>query len=108
MEEDGVPNPPDPYSAPGATTTIRGNTFTVTAPNGETLLRGTFTLDETTTPKSITWTDSVGPDTGKHLPSSYTLTPQSFTFIAANQGAPRPTAFRTEPGQTMRIFARYS
>lgn len=106
FEENGIQNPPDTHGAPGAKTTITGNHFAVTTPDGHVLLEGTFTLDATTSPKSITWTDSTGPDAGKHLPASYILDADSFQFIAADEGAPRPTEFRTKPGQTMRSFVR--
>ena len=106
MEEDGILNPPDTHGAPGATVTIRGNSFSVTSAEGQVLLTGLFELDATTTPKSVTWIDSIGPDAGKRLPASYTIDPNHFTFIAANEGAPRPTIFRTTPGQTMRAFVR--
>jgi uncharacterized protein (TIGR03067 family) len=106
MAEDGVIDPPDSHGAPGATTTIRGNSFAVTTVEGHVLLEGRFELDAGTTPKSITWIDAIGPDAGKRLPASYTLDPNRFTFIAADEGAPRPTAFRTHPGLTMRSFTR--
>jgi uncharacterized protein (TIGR03067 family) len=106
LEVDGVADPPDSYSAPGALTTFTGNQFAVRAVDGTLLLAGTFTLDATTTPRSVTWIDSMGPDTGKQLPSSYLLDGDHFVFIAGDEGAPRPTVFRTGPGQTMRTFAR--
>jgi uncharacterized protein (TIGR03067 family) len=106
MEEDGVFNPPDTHGAPGAKTTIIGNSFSVTTAEGHVLLEGTFELDARTEPKSITWIDSTGSDAGKRLPASYILDGGSFVFIAADEGAPRPTDFRTKPGLTMRSFVR--
>lgn len=106
MEEDGVIDPPDSLGTPGATTTIRGNSFAVTTTEDRVLLNGLFELDATTTPKSITWIDAIGPDAGKRLPASYILDTNRFTFIAADEGAPRPTTFRTTRGQTMRSFTR--
>jgi uncharacterized protein (TIGR03067 family) len=106
LEEDGVFNPPDAHGAPGAKTIIIGNNFSVTMAEGQVLLEGTFELDAGTQPKSITWIDSIGPDAGKRLPASYILDASRFVFIAADEGAPRPTDFRTKPGLTMRSFVR--
>ncbi|MGC5698927.1 TIGR03067 domain-containing protein [Pseudomonas sp. NFXW11] len=106
MEDNGVLNPPDQHSAPGALTFIEGEQFRVVTVAGETLLRGSFTLDSSSTPKAITWVDAVGEDAGKALPASYELTDDEFVFIAADEGQPRPTQFRTGPGQTLRRFVR--
>ncbi|HET7664074.1 MAG TPA: TIGR03067 domain-containing protein [Rhodanobacteraceae bacterium] len=106
FEEDGVVDPPDTHGAPGALTLIEGQRFTVRTTEGQVLLKGSFTLDASTTPKSITWIDAMGADAGKRLPASYVLEGERFVFIAGNEGALRPTAFRTEPGQTMRGFVR--
>ncbi|MGY2161997.1 TIGR03067 domain-containing protein [Pseudomonas tolaasii] len=106
LEDNGVLNPVDAHSAPGALTTIRGNHFEVLTAQGETLLAGRFSLDSSTTPKSITWIDSIGDDAGKRLPASYRLEGDVFVFIAADEGMPRPSVFSTGPGQTMRTFIR--
>lgn len=106
LEDSGVLNPVDEHSAPGAITTIAGDQFQVVTLGGEVLLTGSFTLDASTTPKSITWVDSTGEDAGKQLPASYRLEGDHFVFIAADEGMPRPTRFSTEAGQTMRTFVR--
>lgn len=106
LEADGLVNPPDDHGAPGALTTFAGSHFSVGTVEGRLLLEGAFVLDASTTPKSITWIDSIGEDKDKPLPASYTLDAGRFEFIAANEGAPRPTEFRTEVGQTMRTFVR--
>ena len=106
LEVDGVPNPPDDYTAPDTFLVIKGNSFSVRRNSGEVMLEGVFELDASTSPKSITWVDSTGPDAGKRLPASYQLERDRFTFIAADEGAPRPTIFRTGPGLTMRALAR--
>jgi uncharacterized protein (TIGR03067 family) len=85
---------------------IRGDCFEVRTAEGGLLLEGRFTLDATAMPKAITWIDSIGADAGKHLPASYRLEGDRFTFIATDEGMPRPTVFRTGPGQTMRSFVR--
>ena len=106
LEVDGISNPADDLSPPGMVTTFRDNHFAVRTAEGALLLEGSFTLDAAVAPKAITWTDSMGPDCGKQLPAIYRLDADSFTFIAADPGAPRPTAFCTGPGQTMRSFVR--
>ncbi|WP_242167540.1 MULTISPECIES: TIGR03067 domain-containing protein [unclassified Pseudomonas] len=106
LEDSGVLNPVDAHTAPGALTTITGDCFEVRTTDDELLLAGRFTLDSTTTPKSITWVDAIGEDAGKPLPASYRLEGDDFVFIAADEGMPRPTVFSTGPGQTMRTFVR--
>ena len=107
LEADGLPNPAnDEHTAPGAICRFEGNTFLVEIPGDRTLLRGTFTIDATTSPKSITWVDAIGPDAGKHLPAIYELGENTFRFVAADEGAPRPSEFRTRPGLTLREFRR--
>ena len=106
LEDNGVVNPVDAHSAPGAITTISGDQFEVRTVSGEILLAGSFSLDSSTQPKSITWVDSMGDDAGKPLPASYRLEKDDFVFIAADEGMPRPAVFSTGPGQTMRTFVR--
>lgn len=107
MEADGVVDPPDEYGVPGALTTIDGMHFCVRTPDGQLLLEGAFSLDASTSPRSITWVDAIGDDQGVPLPASYTLDDEHFEFIAANADAPRPTEFRTVSGLTMRTFVRH-
>lgn len=106
FEENGVTNPPDDHGAPGALTMIHGNHFQVRTAGGELLLEGDFTLDASTTPRSITWIDSIGADAGKPLLAIYRLDGDDFLFVAADEGMPRPTAFRTHQGLTLRGFVR--
>jgi uncharacterized protein (TIGR03067 family) len=106
LEADGITSPPDDLSPPGMVTTINDNHFAVRTVEGALLLAGSFTLDAATDPKAITWTDTMGSDAGKQLPAIYRLDGDTFVFIAADAGAPRPAAFRTGPGQTMRSFVR--
>lgn len=109
LEVDGKANPSnDEHTAPGALTTFSGKHFFVRRSDGVLLLEGVFELDATTSPKSITWIDCVGPDAGKRLPASYVLEGDRFTFIAADEGSPRPLVFRTSAGLTMRAFMRRS
>jgi uncharacterized protein (TIGR03067 family) len=107
LEADGVVDPPDDHGAPGALTTFAGTRFSVRTIDGELLLEGSFVLDASTLPKSITWIDAIGADQGKPLPASYALDDDRFEFIAGNTGAPRPVEFRTVAGQTMRTFIRH-
>lgn len=106
VEVDGIANPPDPFSAIGTLTTITGTHFAVRAPDGALLLEGDFTLDETISPRRVTWVDTMGPDTGKRLPAIYELDGDNFVFNTADEGAPYPAAFRTTQGQTLRRFVR--
>ncbi len=106
LEDNGVLNPVDAHSAPGAITTIQGDRFEVKTLQGEVLLAGRFFLDSTTVPKSITWVDATGEDAGKLLPASYRLEGDEFVFIAADESMPRPITFKTGAGQTMRTFVR--
>jgi uncharacterized protein (TIGR03067 family) len=93
LEADGVVNPPDDHGAPDALTTVAGSNFSVRTIEGSLLLEGAFVPDASTSPKSITWIDSVGEDKGKPLPASYTLEDDRFKFTAGNGGAPRPPNF---------------
>ncbi len=106
LEVDGISNPPDDLSPPGMVTTFRNNHFAVHTAEGVVLLEGSFALDASADPKAITWIDAIGPDAGKQLPAIYQLEGDTFTFIAADEDAPRPTVFRTGAGQTMRSFVR--
>jgi uncharacterized protein (TIGR03067 family) len=106
LEVDGVINPPDELSPPGALTNFHGNRFAVHAGDGALLLEGNFTLDASVTPKRVDWMDAIGPDRGRILPAIYELDGDHFRFIAGDPDAPRPTAFHTASGQTMRTFRR--
>jgi uncharacterized protein (TIGR03067 family) len=106
LEVNGISNPPDEYSVSRALTTFSGSHFAVRTTEGALLLEGTFTLDSSVTPKAINYLDSMGPDKGKTLPAIYSLEGDRLVFVAADEGAPRPTRFRTGRGQTMRTFVR--
>lgn len=105
LEVDGIADPPDSYGT-DLITTFAGKQFTVRAPDGTVVLAGAFLLDASTTPKSITWIDSMGEDQGKHLPAIYELDGDRLQFIVANEGAPRPRELKTVPGLTMRTMRR--
>lgn len=107
LEADGVVDPPDEHTAPGALCHFVDTHFLVRTPDGTVLIEGDFELDPSSNPKRITWIDSTGPDAGKRLPAIYTLDGDCFKFIAADAGQPWPAAFRTEPGLTMRTFVRH-
>lgn len=107
FEADGLVDPPDSIEgAMGAVTTIAGTHFSVRGARGVLLLEGDFILDETAAPRRIIWVDSMGTDAGKPLPAIYELRGDDFVFIAADEGAPYPQTFRTQPGQTLRRFKR--
>ena len=106
LEVDGVEKSSDDLSPSGGLTAFAGSQFTVYTADGALLLEGSFTLDASTDPKRVNWLDSTGPDAGKVLAAIYQLDGDRFVFVAADAGAPRPTKFRTGPGQTMRTFIR--
>lgn len=104
---DGVPEPPDDeHTAPGAVCIFEGDAFRVVKPDGAVLLKGVFTLDASISPKAIDWIDSIGEDAGKILPAIYELTDNTFRFIVADEGQPRPRRFKSVSGLTMREFIR--
>ena len=103
FEENGVANPTDAYGG-ASLTTFRQDRFTVRSAQGALLLEGRFELNASA--KTVDWIDSMGPDAGKVLPAIYRLDGDHFVFVAADEGAPRPTEFRTGPGQTLRRFMR--
>ncbi|WP_420853086.1 TIGR03067 domain-containing protein [Salinicola corii] len=81
--------------------------FTVRTRDGTVLIEGSFEIDPSKHPKRITWIDSMGPDAGKRLPAIYNIDDDRFRFIAADEGQPWPTEFKTVPGLTMRSFRRH-
>jgi uncharacterized protein (TIGR03067 family) len=109
FEEDGNPDAMDSYGDSfGSLTTFQSNQFSVHSSAGRLLLEGSFVLDASRKPKTIDWTDGMGPDAGRTLAAIYQLEDDRFRFIAAEPGAPRPLVFHTATGQTMRGFIRLS
>jgi uncharacterized protein (TIGR03067 family) len=106
FEADGTSAALDEYDADGAITTFAENHFSVRNAKGLLFLEGAFELDAACAPKTVNWIDAIGPDQGKILPAIYRLEGHHFVFVAAQEGAPRPTVFRTTMGQTMRTFVR--
>lgn len=82
-----------------------GNSYVVTRANGTVVIEGRFIVDPAQ-PKAIDWIDTIGADAGKRLPAIYELDENQLVFCAADEGQPRPTTFRTGPGQVMRIHRR--
>lgn len=105
FQADGDEQATDEVAA-DALTTINGNRFTVTAPDGKVLIKGTFTLDPEREPKLIDWTDTFGEDAGKTFPAIYTLENDRLVFCATDPKASRPAEFRTQKGQVLRILER--
>jgi uncharacterized protein (TIGR03067 family) len=104
LEVDGQRLPSDELSPAGGRSTFIRDRFEVHGPAGALLLAGTFELDARQSPKQITWFDSIGEDADKSLPAIYRLEADVFEFIAGTTR--RPLRFHTEPGETMRTFAR--
>lgn len=93
-------------SAPVARMSLSGRHFAVRARAGTLLLEGVSELEASSVPSATTSMDSVGSDKDKRLPAIHPLNGDSFIFIAGDQGDPRPAAFHTAPGQTMRTLRR--
>jgi uncharacterized protein (TIGR03067 family) len=60
--------------------------------------RGTYTLDSTTQPKSITVTGTEGPNHGRTFPAIYQLEADTLTICYDLSGAKRPTEFKSSAG----------
>jgi uncharacterized protein (TIGR03067 family) len=90
------------------TVTFTGDEFVVTLADGTVPIRGTYELDPSREPKTIDWHDAIGDDAGKTLLAIYALEGDRFVFCAAYPGLPRPTEFRTRPGQVLRRHERSS
>ena len=60
--------------------------------------RGTYTLDSTTKPKSMTITGTAGPNNGKTFPAIYELKGDTLSICYDLSGAKRPTEFKTIAG----------
>lgn len=56
---------------------------------------GTYTLDSTTTPKSITVTGTAGPNRGKTFPAIYELNGDTLRICYDLSGAKRPAEFKS-------------
>ena len=60
--------------------------------------KGTYTLDSTTKPKSITITGTAGPNRGKTFPAIYELNGDTLRICYDLSGAKRPTEFKSVAG----------
>ena len=60
--------------------------------------KGTYTMDSTTKPKSITVTGTEGPNKGKTYPAIYELKADTLTICYDLSGAQRPTEFKSSAG----------
>ena len=65
---------------------------------GEQPDRGTYTLDSTTKPKSITVTGTEGPNKGKTFPAIYELKGDTLRICYDLSGKERPTEFKSIAG----------
>ena len=104
-ERDGVSDPLDERGW-NPLTTFTDDEFIVTLADGTIPIRGTYRIDPLQTPKTVDWTDTLGDDAGKPLLAIYRLEDDRLTFCAAYPGLARPTAFRTRPGQVLRVLQR--
>lgn len=106
FEENGIADPTDTQGAHNAIMTIVGDTFHVAVPGEEALVEGRFVIEDSASPKSIDWIDSMGSDAGKRLPAIYTLSKDAFEFAAADADMERPQDFTGGSGITIRGFVR--
>ena len=60
--------------------------------------KGTYTIDSTTKPKSMTVTGTEGPNKGKTYPAIYELKDDTLRICYDLSGAKRPTEFKTAAG----------
>ncbi|HXR05836.1 MAG TPA: TIGR03067 domain-containing protein [Candidatus Acidoferrum sp.] len=60
--------------------------------------RGTYTLDSTSTPKSLTITGTEGPNRGKTFPAVFELSGDTLRICYDLSGAKRPTEFKSVAG----------
>jgi uncharacterized protein (TIGR03067 family) len=60
--------------------------------------KGTYILDEATTPKAITITGTEGPNRGKTFPAIYELKDETLKICYDLSGKKRPTAFESVAG----------
>ena len=104
-ERDGLKEPADEQGWEPITT-FAGNEFLVTLADGSIPIKGTYRIDPNRTPKTVDWTDTIGEDAGKTLLAIYSFNGDRLVFCAAYPGLPRPTEFRTRPGQVLRVLQR--
>jgi uncharacterized protein (TIGR03067 family) len=76
---------------------VAGDTTTVTV-NGSVLMQAVFTLDPSTTPKSVDYAVIGGSLEGAHLLGIYRLDGSTLTFCITGPGGTRPTEFGTTTG----------
>jgi len=72
--------------------------------------RGTYTLNATSTPKSMTIRGTEGPNLGKTFPAIYELNGDTLRICYDLSGAKRPTAFQSVTGTQLFLvtYARSS
>jgi uncharacterized protein (TIGR03067 family) len=93
---DGVPM--DGFAARWVTRTSVGNDMQVHA-GPKLMMRATFTVDPSQTPKAIDYFFSAGPNQGKSQLAIYEFEGDLLRVCASAPGTPRPTAFESIPGQ---------
>ena len=102
-QRDGIVEPRDEPGWEQPRVTFTGDAFVVTLADGSIPIKGTYTLDPGQQPKAVDWADSIGEDAGKTLLAIYALEGDRLIFCAAYPGGARPTEFKTQPGQVLRV-----
>ena len=106
-ERDGVADPPEERGWEPRVT-FSGDTFVVTLADASTPIKGTLKVDPSRQPKALDLTDTFGADAGKTFLAIYAFEGDRLTFCAADAGQERPTEFRTQPRQDLRVSRRES
>jgi uncharacterized protein (TIGR03067 family) len=66
---------------------------------------GTWTIDTSTTPKSMTIVGTKGPNTGKTFPCVYEVKADTFRICYDLSGAKRPAEFKTATGTKLYLVS---
>jgi uncharacterized protein (TIGR03067 family) len=81
----------------GSTRVVKGNETTVTI-GGQVVLKATFTVDPSKSPKTIDYTIAEGPDKGKQQLGIYEVENELAKFCFSTPGKDRPTEFASKAG----------
>ena len=72
---------------------------------GDSLDKGTYTIDPATQPKGMTATGTDGPNKGKTFPAIYELTGDTLKVCYDLSGAKAPTEFKSVPGTQLYLVS---
>jgi uncharacterized protein (TIGR03067 family) len=103
-EANGTPFPTD--DIPDITVTVKDGTYQVAAADNTD--RGSFTVDESKSPKEMNIRPETGNDAGQTVRAIYEINGDTFRACYGKAGGDRPSSFSTEPdsGRMMVIYKR--